>query len=86
MAVRTLDELRKQYNSGAAATGRTGGPGGPRIHGGGKPKSARATVGRMPSSMDFRISMGFSVLGLSLVRMEKSASLPEISPMMGRLR
>ena len=44
---RTLSELQKQYNSMEKGGKRAGGgPGGPRIHGGGKPKNVRATVKR----------------------------------------
>ncbi len=45
---RTLSELQKQYNSMEKGGKRAGGgPGGPRIHGGGKPKNVRATVRRL---------------------------------------
>ena len=49
---RTLSELQKQYNSMEKGGKRGGGghgpgPGGPRIHGGGKPKNVGATVKRL---------------------------------------
>ena len=47
---RTLSELQKQYNSmekGGKRGGGGHGPGGPRIHGGGKPKNVGATVKRL---------------------------------------
>lgn len=45
---RTLEQLQKQYNKKATAQ-RRGGPGGPRIQGGGKMKNSRKTIGRMLS-------------------------------------
>lgn len=43
---RTLEQLQLQYNKKATAE-RRGGPGGPRIQGGGKMKNSRATIARM---------------------------------------
>ncbi len=45
---RTLEQLQKQYNKKAHAE-RRGGPGGPRIQGGGRMKNSKKTVGRMLS-------------------------------------
>ncbi len=47
---RTLEQLQKQYNKKATAE-RRGGPGGPRIQGGGKMKNSRKTIARMLSYM-----------------------------------
>jgi len=49
MAARTLDQLREQYSGkgGAEKKRGMGGPGGPRIMGGGKPKNTRITIGRL---------------------------------------
>ncbi len=45
---RTLEQLQKQYNKKAASQ-RRGGPGGPRISGGGKMKNSKKTIARMLS-------------------------------------
>lgn len=59
---RTLEQLQKQYNKKATSERRRG-PGGPRIHGGGKMKNARGTIKRM---LGYLAPFKFKLMGVFL--------------------
>ncbi len=66
---RTLEQLQRQYNKKAHSE-RRGGPGGPRISGGGKMKNSRATIARMLGYLKpfrFRLAAVFGCMLISTV-------------------